>query len=173
MKSGRRRLTISFALVPVVLILVLAAVAVSIGSLQKAPLRDERPQSASVSSRGVDSRSAFLAGCGRTAESAPISIPIWCASTDQTLDNLTWSTWGGATSAAIGDFTDNPCDCAEGAVRAYPVRATLTNPTRVSESVRYSDLTIVFPQSRPAWAPNPTVSFIWTEDGFVTKQVVP
>ncbi len=118
-------------------------------------------------------RTAYYAGCGDQAVAEPVSVPIWCQSTDQRLEDLTWSTWGGARALATGVFTDNPCDCAGGTVTAYPVAVRFDDPTAVGTVDRYDRLTITFPADRPAWAVRPTVHFGWGDLGFLTDQERP
>lgn len=119
---------------------------------------------------GAVTSMAFLAGCGSTAAVAPLTVPIWCSSSDQALNNLTWSSWGGSTATATGDLLDRSCSCSGGAFDKYPVRAVLSQPAHVTGAWRYSKLTLSFPAHRPAWAFRPTFSFLWSEEGFVSEQ---
>lgn len=114
---------------------------------------------------------AYYAGCGEQAVAQPSSVPIWCESSDQRLENLVWSSWGGADASATGVLTDNPCDCADGTVTAYPVAVRFDGARRVGEVQRYQRLSITFASHRPTWASRPTMRFIWGDLGFVSEQV--
>lgn len=115
---------------------------------------------------------ATYAGCGSQAVDTPLSVPIWCSSSDQVLVDLSWSTWGARTAAATGEFTDNPCDCDGGVVERYPVAAEFSDPVDVAGTPRYEHLDITFPGARPAWAYRRTMPFLWSDQGFVTQQVL-
>lgn len=132
-----------------------------------APLADHRPVVTTVTST-----SAYFAGCSREAVSSPLTVPIWCTSTDQVLQDLTWSSWGGSTSRGVGSFVDNPCDCAAGVLHRYPVAVAFDDRVDVSGTTRYERLRITFANGRPAWASRPTMSFRWSDEGFVTDQVL-
>lgn len=131
------------------------------------PFADGAPVAA-----GAVTGSAYLAGCGQQAVSTPLTIPIWCASTDQVLQDLTWSSWGGPTSRGVGSFIDNPCDCASGTSRRYAVAVAFLDRVDVAGTTRYERLRITFANGRPAWASRPVMSFRWSDQGFVTDQVL-
>jgi len=116
---------------------------------------------------------AYYAGCGEQAVAEPSSVPIWCESSDQRLENLVWSSWGDEDAAATGVLTDNPCDCAGGTVTAYPVAVRFDGAARVGEVQRYQRLSITFATHRPAWAVRPTMHFLWGDLGFVSDQERP
>lgn len=152
-----------------VAIAVVTCVAASLSmSALGAPLEDGTPVSTTVTAT-----SAYFAGCGREAVSSPLTIPIWCASTDQVLQDLTWSSWGGQTSRGVGSFVDNPCDCASGELHRYAVAVAFHDRVDVTGTTRYERLRITFANGRPAWATRPTMSFRWSDQGFVTDQVLP
>lgn len=112
----------------------------------------------------------FYAGCGEQAVEEPSTIPIWCASADQHLENLAWDSWGGSKAIATGLLTDNSCDCAHGSTTAYPVSVAFSDRTRVGAVDRYERLSVTFPKHRPAWATRETMHFLWGDDGFVSDQ---
>lgn len=118
-------------------------------------------------------RTAYYAGCGDQAVAEPVSVPIWCQSADQRLEDLTWSSWGGSRALATGVFTDNPCDCAGGTVTTYPVAVRFDDPTAVGTVQRYGRLSITFAADRPAWAVRPTMHFRWGDLGFLSDQTRP
>jgi hypothetical protein len=132
-----------------------------------APLAEGAPVSTFASTA-----TAYLAGCGREAVSRPLTVPIWCASTDQVLQDVTWASWGGSVSRGVGSFVDNPCDCASGAARRYAVAVAFDDQVEVNGTGRYERLRITFAHGRPAWASLPTMSFHWSDQGFVTDQVL-
>lgn len=147
---------------------VTGVLAVSVGAMA-APLDHDRVPRAAV----LDLGSAYYAGCGEQAAAEPASVPIWCASADQRLENLVWSSWGGHDASATGVLTDNPCDCAGGTVTAYPVAVRFDGVTRVGEVRRYERLSITFAAARPAWATRATMHFLWGDLGFVSDQERP
>jgi len=147
---------------------VLTTAVVSVGAMVGPPPSDPAPRAAVVDLTG-----AFYAGCGDQAVSEPSSVPIWCASTDQRLENLVWSTWGGRDALATGVLTDNPCDCAGGRVTAYPVAVRFDHPEDVGEARRYLRLHVTFPAARPAWASRQVIGFRWGHLGFVSDQEYP
>ena len=141
------RLAVVAALAATIAVTVLAVV-----SLQSPRIADTHPQPV----RGAAiTATAFLAGCGRTAVVAPLTIPIWCSSSDQSLDDLTWSSWGGDEAVATGDLLDRSCACAGG---------------EDSTVIPSAHLTLTFPAARPEWAFRPSFSFVWTTEGFVSEQ---
>ncbi|TPG03972.1 hypothetical protein [Curtobacterium flaccumfaciens] len=113
---------------------------------------------------------AYYAGCGEQAVAEPSSVPIWCESADQRLENLVWSSWGGGHASATGVLTDNPCDCTDGTATAYPVAVTFDGSRSVGEVQRYQRLSITFAGHRPSWASRPTMHFLWGDLGFVSDQ---
>ncbi|MGN8050184.1 hypothetical protein ACTJKO_10900 [Curtobacterium sp. 22159] len=121
----------------------------------------------------LDLAHAYYAGCGEQAAAQPASVPIWCESTDQRLENLVWSSWGGRDALATGLLTDNPCDCRTGTVTAYPVAVRFDRPQAIGEVRRYQRLSITFATDRPAWATRRTMHFLWGDLGFVTDQERP
>lgn len=141
---------------------------VSVGAMAAPPGPDRAPRPAVL-----DLASAYYAGCGEQAATEPASVPIWCASTDQRLENLVWSSWGGRDALATGVLTDNPCDCAGGTVTAYPVAVRFDGVTRVGEVRRYERLSITFARTRPSWATRATMHFLWGDLGFVSDQERP
>lgn len=145
---------------------VTAAVAIASVTAMSTPLpHDALPHAATV-----DVGSAYYAGCGEQAVAQPAAIPIWCQSSDQRLENLAWSSWGGRQALATGLLTDNACDCSTGTTRAYPVAVRFDDPTAVGEVRRYERLSITFPGHRPAWASRATMHFIWGDLGFLSDQ---
>ena len=112
----------------------------------------------------------FYAGCGEQAVARPSTIPIWCASADQHLENLAWASWGGDQAIATGLLTDNSCDCANGSTIAYPVSVAFSDRMPVGSVDRYERLSVTFPRGRPAWATRSTMHFLWGDDGFVSDQ---
>lgn len=146
---------------------VIVAMVLSVMSLTHPQIDDASPKHVQDSSV---MKMSFLAGCGNSAVVAPLIVPIWCSSSDQALNNLTWSTWGGKTAAANGDFLDRTCSCAGGTFDRYPVHAVLSNPAHVGGTLRYSELTLHFPGDRPAWAFRPEFSFQWSAEGFISDQ---
>lgn len=149
--------------VAVVVVFVVAVAAMA------APVpRDPAPRSAVLALA-----SAYYAGCGEQAVAEPSSVPIWCESSDQRLENLVWSSWGGRDASATGILTDNPCDCAGGTVTSYPVAVRFDGPRSVGEVERYQRLSITFPSRRPAWAVRATMHFLWGDLGFVSDQERP
>jgi hypothetical protein len=147
-----------------------AAVAVSIAaiiSMGVSPTHDAAPSVVSVGST-----TAYLAGCDHDAVVSPITIPIWCASTDQTLQDLSWTDWGAGTAGATGVFVDNPCDCDGGTLHRYPVAVELSHRSDVHGTARYERLEITFPKDRPRWAYRRSVPFQWSSEGFVSLQVL-
>lgn len=148
----------------------LAVVAVVLAvSAMAAPLpRDPVPRAAALTLAP-----AYYAGCGEQAVAEPSSVPIWCESSDQRLENLVWSSWGGRAAAATGVLTDNPCDCAGGTVTAYPVAVRFDGAERVGEVQRYERLSITFATHRPVWAVRQTMHFLWGDLGFVSDQERP
>jgi len=153
--------------VAIVLALAASTSAVLSMGLVGSPVADSAPRAVTA----VGSQ-ATLAGCGSRAVDSPLSVPIWCSSTDQVLQDLSWSTWGSSTAAATGVFIDNPCDCDGGQLNRYPVAAELSDPVDVAGTARYEHLAITFPGARPAWAYYRTMPFLWSDEGFVTQQVV-
>jgi hypothetical protein len=152
-----------------VVVAVVTCVAASLSmSALGAPLADHAPVAASATTT-----SAYFAGCGQEAVSSPLTVPIWCASTDQVLQDLTWSSWGGQTSRGVGSFVDNPCDCTSGEPHRYAVAVAFHDRVDVAGTTRYERLRITFANSRPAWASRQTMSFRWSDQGFVTDQVLP
>lgn len=146
---------------------VIVAMVLSVATLTHPQIGDAAPQQVQDSSV---MRMSFLAGCGNSAVVAPLTVPIWCSSSDQALSNLTWSSWGGSTATANGDLLDRTCSCAGGAYDKYPVRAVLAKPAHVAGTWRYSELTLHFPGDRPAWAFRPAFSFQWSAEGFISQQ---
>ena len=149
--------------------LAVVSVLVAATGVMAAPLGHD---AAPVRADPVD-RSAYYAGCGDQAVAEPVSVPIWCQSADQRLEDLTWSSWGGSRALATGVFTDNPCDCAGGSVTTYPVAVRFDDPTTVGAAQRYGRLSITFAADRPAWAVRPTMHFLWGDLGFLTDQERP
>ncbi|MBT2503893.1 hypothetical protein [Curtobacterium sp. ISL-83] len=153
-------------LATVAAVLVVFVVAVT---AMAAPLRhDTTPRPAAL-----HVATAYYAGCGEQAVAEPSSVPIWCESSDQRLENLAWSSWGGGDAFATGLLTDNPCDCTGGTVTAYPVAVRFDHPASVGEVRRYQRLSITFADRRPAWAVRPTMHFLWGDLGFVSDQERP
>ena len=147
---------------------VLATVVVAVTAMAAPLPHDPRPRAAVV-----DLTDPYYAGCGEQASAEPAAVPIWCESTDQRLENLVWSTWGGRDALATGVLTDNPCDCATGTVTAYPVAVRFDRPEAVGEVQRYLHLSITFATDRPAWATRRTMHFLWGDLGFVSDQERP
>ncbi|MCJ1714919.1 hypothetical protein [Curtobacterium sp. VKM Ac-2922] len=142
------------------------AASLSMGALGT-PSADAAPVAQAASASG-----AFLAGCGSEAVASPLTVPIWCASSDQVLQDLTWSAWGGTSARGVGSFVDNPCDCASGQLHRYAVAVSLDDQVAVAGTTRYERLRITFANGRPGWASRPTMSFRWSDQGFVTDQVL-
>lgn len=142
-------------------VVVVASVAAMTGPVP----HDALPQAARV-----DVGSAYYAGCGEQAVAEPAAIPIWCQSSDQRLENLAWSSWGGGQALATGLLTDDGCDCATGTTRTYPVAVRFDAPTAVGEVSRYQRLSITFAGDRPEWATRRTMHFTWGDLGFLSDQ---
>lgn len=147
---------------------VLTTFVVAVTAVSGPPPTDDRPRTAVVDLAG-----AFYTGCGDQAVTEPSSVPIWCASTDQRLENLVWSTWGAQDALGTGLLTDNPCDCAGGQMTSYPVAVRFDHPEHVGEVRRYLRLHVTFPDRRPAWASRQTIGFRWGHLGFVSDQEYP
>lgn len=131
------------------------------------------PEDAAPVPRPVDVNSVFFTGCGEQAVVEPSTVPLWCASTDQRLENLAWVSWGGVSSLATGILTDNSCDCSAGKVATYPVEVGFSQPTTVGVVGRYQRLSITFASERPLWATRATMHFLWGDLGFVSDQTRP
>lgn len=147
---------------------VVAVFVVAVSAMAAPVPRDAEPRAAVLALAP-----AYYAGCGEQAVAEPSSVPIWCASSDQRLENLVWSSWGGEDASATGVLTDNPCDCAGGTVTAYPVAVRFDGSRAVGEVERYQRLSITFAGHRPAWAVRPTMHFLWGDLGFVSDQERP
>ncbi len=139
--------------------------AVAIVAMLRLPGADAAPQAAEPFT------TAYYAGCRNDAVAAPFSVPIWCSSTDQVLDDLVWTKWGGRASTATGVFLDNPCDCNGGTLNRYPIVVTFTHPVSVAGVDRYEQLQITFSAARPAWAYQQSMTFFWSPEGFVSDQM--
>lgn len=146
-------------------VFVLGVTGASIWSMTGHPYDDRAPHM--VEARAA---SAYYAGCGEHAAAEPATVPIWCSSQDQRLENLAWAAWGGSKSVATGLFTDSSCDCSSGTVTAYPVSVTFSDPVRVGTVERYQRMSVTFAGSRPAWATARTMHFLWGDSGFVSDQ---
>lgn len=147
---------------------VVAVFVVAVSAMAAPVPRDAEPRDAVLAFAP-----AYYAGCGEQAVAEPSSVPIWCESSDQRLENLVWSSWGGADASATGVLTDNPCDCAGGTVTAYPVAVRFDGSRPVGEVERYQRLSITFAGHRPGWASRQTMHFLWGHLGFVSDQERP
>lgn len=165
--SSRPRTLGTISIVAVVAAVV-AVFVVAVSAMAAPVPRDSVPRAAAVALA-----SSYYAGCGEQAVAEPSSVPLWCESSDQRLENLVWSSWGGRQAAATGVLTDNPCDCAGGTVTAYPVAVRFDGSEAVGEAHRYQRLSITFAAARPAWATRSTMHFLWGDLGFVSDQERP
>ncbi|KAA5837056.1 hypothetical protein ABT337_27410 [Saccharopolyspora hirsuta] len=74
-------------------------------------------------------RSAGLVNCVEVGV-RPTSLTLACADANYVVEDLRWSSWGGAVAEADGTAVVNSCEpsCAEGVDLAYPVRVVLDQP---------------------------------------------
>jgi hypothetical protein len=86
-----------------------------------------------------------------TAVSRPKLLTLTCGDGDTVLKGLSWSTFGGSTARAAGDFVMDTCDpnCAEGKDVSFRVNVKATHPRKCKGGLRvYNKLTLQFNRSR-------------------------
>jgi hypothetical protein len=86
----------------------------------------------------------------------PASVILFCGDANAALTRLHWTSFGGATAAASGQYTANDCkpDCAAGHVHSYPATAVFSKPKRCPDGHRDYRVAVVSFSSatRPAGA---------------------
>jgi hypothetical protein len=89
--------------------------------------------SAAAASGGVR-----IVGDCRQSQVRPSSIVLACADDNTMLTHLRWSSFGGATARASGDYAYNDCNpyCAAGHVHSYPVTVVFSAPKRCPDGHR-------------------------------------
>jgi hypothetical protein len=68
----------------------------------------------------------------------PASIVLACADANSSLTHLKWSSFGGSTARATGDYTYNDCTptCVAGHFHSYPVTIVFSAPKRCPDGHR-------------------------------------
>ena len=82
----------------------------------------------------------------------PASIVIYCADVNGLLERLRWSSFGGRTATATGEYSLNDCtpDCAAGRFHSYPIEVVLTDArTCPDKHDDYRDATLTYTAARP------------------------
>jgi hypothetical protein len=157
-----------------IVLVVLALATVSAGAavvVMAGPVpSDGLPRTVSVSALPSGSEPAAVRECGTATAVQPASLPLWCPSPEQHMDNLSWSKWGQSVTTATGDLRDTPCFCVGRAARDYPVTVALQRAGSRSVSQPYTLLTVSFPGDRPAWAFQARFTFQWTTSGYISKE---
>ena len=96
--------------------------------------------------------STYLIECpGANPAVRPVSITLSCGDGNESLIDVSWSSWGGSSASATATYVVNLCDpsCAEGNPAEYPVHVVVDEPTRRSVGELYSNLTVTFDADRP------------------------
>ena len=91
-----------------------------------------------------------ITNCFR-ASTRPKLLTLTCGDGNTVLKGLSWSTFGGSTAKATGDFVMNTCDpdCAEGKAVSFMVNVKATDPRKCKGGLRvYNKLTLQFNRSR-------------------------
>lgn len=97
----------------------------------------------------------------------PKRVIVTCADAGFVLTGMTWRQWGQSRAQATGTARVNDCEpsCADGTVRSYPVRATVSGRKRCRNGRRqYTRLRYSFPEESPfppdaPGSKNPTARF--------------
>jgi hypothetical protein len=68
----------------------------------------------------------------------PATIILACADANVELTRLRWTSFGGSTARATGDYTYNGCmpDCAAGHFHSYPIAVVLSAPRKCPDGHR-------------------------------------
>ncbi|MGH2850788.1 MAG: hypothetical protein ACRDLP_09250 [Solirubrobacteraceae bacterium] len=100
-------------------------------------------------------RARVVGGCVHSRV-RPASVILFCADANGALTHLRWTSFGGATARATGDYTINDCtpSCVAGHVHSYPVRVVFSRPRACPDGHRdYREETSTFSSShRPKGA---------------------
>jgi hypothetical protein len=81
----------------------------------------------------------------------PASVILYCGDANGSLTHLRWTSFGGATANATGDYTINDCtpSCVAGHVHSYPVRVVFSKPRRCPDGHSdYREETATFTSAR-------------------------
>ena len=93
-----------------------------------------------------------ITNCFR-ASTRPKLLTLTCGDGNTVLKGLSWSTFGGSTAKATGDFVMNTCDpdCAEGKAVSFMVKVKATDPRRCKGGLRvYNRVTLQFVGHSPS-----------------------
>jgi hypothetical protein len=167
--SAPRHRLVSAAVLLLVLLVTAGAGAAVLVMTGPAPF-DSRPRTMPVPDDAGPAAPPVVRECGTETATEPASLPLWCLSPDQHLENLSWSKWGGAVTTATGDLRDTACFCAGATPRDFPVTISLARSATKPGDDPYTLLTISFPGKRPAWAYQARFTFQWTTSGFISKE---
>jgi hypothetical protein len=108
---------------------------------------------------GAIGMTAFASASGRRvvgdctkSQVRPATIVIFCADDNASLTHLRWSSFGGTTASASGQYSVNDCnpDCAGGKFHSYPVRVVVSKAKLCRDHFDdYQNATISFTAGRP------------------------
>lgn len=94
----------------------------------------------------------YVSNCGKLVQH-PKTIVLACADANYELTRLSWKSWGGPVSAAVGKVSANTCtpNCAAGKFHSYPVKVAALEARKCGAKLVYLKLTIAYTgATRPA-----------------------
>jgi hypothetical protein len=92
-----------------------------------------------------------VVGDCRHSQSKPAQVIVYCADANGLFEHLRWSSFGGSTARATGDYSVNDCSpsCAAGHFRTYPVSVTFSHATRCPDGKHDYQVALAVYTSQP------------------------